>query len=139
MCLGKPLTSQGDSVAILADRGWQSSGFHLTAGKSYRISSEGQFVVRKGNPAWESEANGITIEYANGRPLGMLLGSVRRDEPEPGVSSLNAPFTIGMERVLKPNTTGTLYLRVNDLVSGYGDNDGEVTVRVQPIEGRKDK
>lgn len=129
---GRPLTSQGGSFDLLANRGWQSTGLYLEGGKPYLITTEGKYVVRKQEPAWVSQANGISIEYVNGRPIGMLLGCVRPDEPRPGVASMNAPFTVGVSRTLTPSASGTLYLKVNDSVGGYADNDGQVTITVKP-------
>jgi hypothetical protein len=69
-------------ISIAADRGWQSSGMKLEAGKSYRISAKGRYQIAaeqidgKLQP-WPCEPGGVTIEYHAGRPLGMLLGAIR--------------------------------------------------------------
>ena len=73
---------------IAADRGWQSSGVWLEAGKTYHVAASGryQIAVEKngdGEKAWSCEPGGVTIEYHDGRPLGELLGAVE----ERGVGS----------------------------------------------------
>src|SRR5205085_1000835 len=37
------LPNDGATIAVVADRGWQSSGFELEAGKTYSLSAQGQF------------------------------------------------------------------------------------------------
>jgi hypothetical protein len=130
---GLPITSQGRRFEMQTDRGWQSSRVRLEAGQAYSITAEGQFLVRSQPQLWRSEAGGITIEYVDGRPLGMLLGSLRPDEAQPGLAALNAPFAIGTARILKPRRSGTLYLRVNDAGAGYADNEGQLSVEVKPV------
>lgn len=130
---GLPVTSQGRDFQLQTNRGWQSSGIRLAAGQAYSIRTSGQFLVRQQPQPWKSEAGGITIEYVAGRPLGMLLGGLRRDEAQPGIATLNVPFPIGVARILKPQAGGTLYLRVNDAGAGYADNEGQLTVVVQPV------
>ncbi len=74
--LGTPTTTRVDSR-----QGWQSTGLRLQAGHRYRIKADGRYQLNQGDPAWVSEAGGVTIEYCQGRPLGMLLAAVR---PESG-------------------------------------------------------
>ena len=117
---------------IAADRGWQSSGVWLEAGKSYRVSGERPLPNRgrttsDGAQTWPCEPGGVTIEYHDGRPLGMLLGAIverrsgdgrgrhvvcqaDRDWPRHARSSRRA--------------SGTLYLRVNDSAARLDDNRG---------------
>ena len=129
---GLPITSRGRTVKLETNRGWQSSGIRLDAGKTYTITANGRFVVRTDPRPWYSEAGGVTMDYIDGRPLGVLLGSIRLNRAQPGLAALNAPFSIGVARTLTPETSGTLYLRVNDKGIGYADNDGRLTVEVKP-------
>ena len=74
-------TGKPRSVTIAADRGWQSSGVWLEAGKSYHVTASGRYQIaaeksNDGEKAWPCEPGGVTIEYHDGRPLGMLLGAM---------------------------------------------------------------
>jgi hypothetical protein len=125
-------------ISISADRGWQSSGMKLEAGKSYRISATGRYQIAveqlDGKPqSWPCEPGGITIEYHNGRPLGMLLGAIRPENAATATTkdTFAEPFAIGLETTFKPTTGGTLYLRVNDSPACLDDNQGSISVTVQ--------
>ena len=129
---GKPLTVTPQSIDVAADRGWQSSGIELEAGKKYRLEATGQFqVADKGKP-WMSEAGGVTIRYVHGQPLGLLQAAVRPDDFDATKeqSPLASPQPVGLDSVLTPTHSGTLYLRINDAPGELADNSGKLTVRV---------
>lgn len=122
-------------VDVQADRGWQSTGVALEAGRTYRIRARGQYQVALENgKAWPCEAGGVTLEYYDGMPLGVLLGAIvpENTASRPAEAGLAAPFVIGLERELVPKTSGTLYLRVNDSPAKLGDNRGRLTIEVEP-------
>jgi len=120
---------------VRADRGWQSSGILLAAGKTYRVRANGQFQIAvEDGAAWPCEAGGVTIEYYGGLPLGKLLGAVvpLDDAARPTEAGFAAPVEIGLECEFAPQTSGTLYLRVNDSAAKLGDNRGRLTIEVEP-------
>lgn len=139
---GKPLVGIPRKVTIAADRGWQSSGVWLEAGKSYRIQARGRFEIAaetkdgKVTP-WPCEPGGVTLEYYDGHPLGMLLGAIdaRGDESQPPPSHVGFahPIAIGLGATLKPEASGTLYLRVNDSAGKLADNHGSLTVSIEAV------
>ncbi len=127
-------------VEIASDRGWQSSGLRLEAGKSYKIIAVGRYQIASEQiegktQVWSCEPGGITIEYNDGHPLGMLLGAIYADgEAAPNAEqSFANPVAVGLQTVLKPATGGTLYLRVNDSAGRLDDNRGTLTVAIEPI------
>jgi hypothetical protein len=150
---GTPLDGKPRSVTIAADRGWQSSGVWLEAGKTYHVTASGRYQIatetsNDGEKAWPCEPGGVTIEYQDGRPLGMLLGAVvkgSRNE-ERGASEESGknmdgktrssntgfahPFATGLGCTVTPEVSGTLYLRVNDSAARLDDNRGTLTIRV---------
>lgn len=132
---GTPLRGQPRTATIAADRGWQSSGVLLEAGKSYRLSATGRFQIAVEDvngveTQWPCEAGGVTIEYHAGHPLGMLLGAVVPSKAS-GNSGFARPLAIGLGRTITPEVSGTLYLRVNDSAARLGDNRGALTIRVE--------
>ncbi|MEM7311943.1 MAG: LecA/PA-IL family lectin [Planctomycetota bacterium] len=128
--VGAPIPEGGRSVAVTSDRGWQSTGLRMEAGKTYRVLAKGRFLVRQRPQKWWSEAGGITLEYVNKLPLGMLVGNIRLDEPLPGTSNLAVPIPIGLNRRIVAAGNGTLYLKINDHPGALGDNSGQLTVKV---------
>jgi hypothetical protein len=83
--------------------------------------------------AWPCEPGGVTIEYVDGHPLGMLLGAVVEDDAaaRPAEAGLAEPVTIGLGAEITPRASGTLYLRVNDSAANLGDNRGALTIEVE--------
>ena len=110
----------------------------LEAGKSYEVTATGRFQIaaeqaRRHAKPWLSEPGGVTIDYHDGRPLGILLGAIdSRDKPAAGANPTFAnPVVIGFHTTLKPTASGTLYLRVNDSASKLDDNRGTITVKIE--------
>ena len=135
---GKPLAARPQTVTISVDRGWQSSGAWLDAGKSYIITATGRYQIAADkisgeSKPWPSEPGGVTIDYHDGRPLGMLLGAIdsRNTKSQSTAASFADPIAIGLRATLKPTTSGTLYLRVNDAASKLADNRGTLTVKIE--------
>ena len=135
---GKPLVGPAYTATIVADRGWQSSGAWLDAGKSYDVTATGRYQIADeqhggATTPWFSEPGGVTIDYHDGRPLGILLGAIdSRDKAVAGANPTFAnPVVIGLHTILKPTVSGTLYLRVNDSASKLDDNRGTITVKIE--------
>jgi hypothetical protein len=128
---GKPLGSEGATIQIAANRGWQNSGIRIEAGKNYHLTAEGRYRVVKGKdgfPDWISEPGGVSIRYYRWRPLGLLQATVL---PTKASNSLLKPLNVGLETTLTPETSGTLLLRINDSPAELEDNEGEATVRIE--------
>jgi hypothetical protein len=127
-----PLSPGGASVVVQTSRGWQSSGLRLEAGKTYTVRASGRYQLTAGERPWQCEAGGVTIRYCAGKPLGMLLGAVSDSGgAAPAKSPLTTPIPIGNRAELTPQTTGTLYLKINEPAGALADNAGTLTVRVQ--------
>lgn len=133
----EPISADGHRIRIAADRGWQSTGVKLTAGTSYEITAAGQFQVGHTSKPWLCEPNGVTIEYYQGRPLGMLVAAVRDDDaPLRGLTPLARAEPIGLHRLWSPAGSGTLYLKINESPAGLADNQGHITVEIRPQPGQ---
>jgi hypothetical protein len=126
-----PLASGGGQVRVAADRGWQSSRLRLEAGKKYRLRATGRYQVAREPKVWWCEPGGVTIRYYAGQPLGILLAAVRPDERrDDEISPLVHPQVIGLGATLKPEQSGTLYLRINDSPAELADNAGTLDVEI---------
>ncbi len=158
---GQPLPDGGKKVSIAADRGWQSSGVRVEAGREYRLTAAGRFQVADKPRAWWCEPGGVSIRYVGGRPLGVLLAAVREEpgekatiqKPSPLAGKDRArdtaaddsrasgavqvdggfltPVVVGLGTTLVPKQTGTLYLRVNDSPAELADNAGSLDVKIE--------
>ena len=124
------------ATKIAADCGWQSSGWPLKAGKSYRVEAKGRFEIANDGEPWPCEPNGVTIEYHDGRPLGALLGAIWSRDPNTSEPSFAKPMVIGVGATIRPDRDGMLFLRVNDSPAKLGDNAGSVEVRMEPLDPR---
>jgi hypothetical protein len=127
---GEPLNRNAAKVTIAADRGWQSSGVWLDAGKLYRILATGRYKIAseqigESEQHWQCEPGGVTIGYHDGRPLGMLLGAI---DGRTSKANLASPIEIGLGATINPAASGTLYLRVNDSAGRLGENRGVLSV-----------
>jgi hypothetical protein len=135
---GKLLSGTTQTVTIAADRGWQSSRVWLVADTSYEITATGRYQIAEEQhegtaKPWFCESGGVTIDYHDGRPLGILLGAIdSRHKPATGANPTFAnPVAIGLHTILKPTASGTLYLRVNDSASQLDDNRGMINVKIE--------
>lgn len=128
---GQPLPAGGATATIVADRGWQSTGIRLQAGRSYQITATGRFRVANEAKPWYSEPDGVTIRYHDGLPLGMLLAAVQPDHVGNGVTPLIKPLAVGAAGTLTPEQDGTLYVKINEATAGLADNEGSVRVTVK--------
>ena len=116
-----------ETLSLAADRGWQSSGWKLKAGEKYRVSAKGRYQIAHRKQPWPCEPGGVTLEYHEGHPLGMLLGLLRVE----GENQLPQPVAIGLEEVIQPESDAILYLRVNDSPARLSDNLGTLQVSIE--------
>lgn len=119
---------------VHADSSWQCTQVAVQEGDRLRITASGRVVLATVPRPWESEAQGISIKYASGKPIGRLLGVVL-----PSVGKDGKPLTrvdhpeildIGPDTTVNMPASGTLYLRVNDLWSERRDNSGSYQIEI---------
>jgi hypothetical protein len=128
----KVIDETGLKVTLRADRGWQSSGAKIEAGKTYVIKVGGRYVLRVAPTKWESEPNGVTVHYHRGNPMGMIVGAMLDEAAPPRPTSpllKSVPLGSGLEFLAK--ASGVLYLKVNESAGGLADNQGEFTLEVR--------
>ena len=127
-----PLPAAGATVTIAADRGWQSSGFAVEPGKTYKISATGRYLVAKAPQPWPCEPGGITIHYHRGKPLGMLVAAIGDIKLEKDtITPLAKPTGVGTLAEITPTFAGTLYLSINEAAGGLADNEGALSVKIE--------
>jgi len=129
---GQPLTTETHVCEVKADQGWQSTSIRIQKNTPYRIQATGQFTVAQEPKPWISEADGISIQYFDSRPLGQLLGVVYNAETTKA-DAFAKPIPIGSDRILTPEHDGTLYLRINDRWSQLRDNTGKLKIAISKV------
>ena len=122
---------QPNQFSIRADHGWQVTPFAVQAGDHLRISAEGRFQVRETSQPWMSEANGVTIDYYRGRPLGLLLMSVIDDQQ---IGDVREGHAVGTSAEIVVKQAGRLGFRINESPAALDDNLGELKVTIDKIE-----
>lgn len=130
----RPLPAEGIELQVAVDRGWQSAGIQLDAGRRYRIEARGRYQLKQEPQVWWCEPNGVTIRYCRGLPLGMLLGAVVDEQHAAAdAAPLLRPGALGLGVETRPGHSGTLYLRINDYPAELADNVGQLAVSVHPL------
>lgn len=126
---------QGQTVRkdIKADQGWQSIGVRLPPGTTVRIDAEGQCTINQNPKPWISEPAGVTIHYANDRPLGQCLACVipNLTSEKQWVPSLTIQPIDGPKE-LKIKQYSWLLLRINDHLDDLDNNRGGYRATLQP-------
>ncbi len=118
------------TVDVHSDRGWQSAEMTLTQGQSCEVSAVGRFTLASDPKPWVSEANGVSIRYYDGQPLGRLLAVVLSYEN--GRVTMSPVIPLSNRSTLTAPINGTVYLRLNDHWGELSDNTGSIQVTVQP-------
>src|SRR4029078_4289111 len=63
------------TAKFAVDQGWQSTGWILKAAQKYAVPANGRYQTARDDNPGPCEPGGVTIEYHDGRPLGVLLGA----------------------------------------------------------------
>jgi hypothetical protein len=127
---GRPLGPPA-RVEVAADRGWQNSGLALEKGRTYDLTAHGRCALDViGDTRIESEADGISLGWYRGRPLGRLLAAQWIAEPADGSRSRFVIVGEGAKAEITAPTDGPLYLRINEPPGSLADNAAALTVDV---------
>ncbi|MDO4628412.1 MAG: hypothetical protein Q4C70_04445 [Planctomycetia bacterium] len=132
-----------DIQKICATSGWQNTGIHVKKGEKIQIRAKGRFEVfcSPKSETWECDPNGITIDYVNGQPRGILQAVFLPDEeiltPETmnnrEVGTFYMPMAIGTRKTLTVPFSGTLLLRLNARPSDIEASSGECLVEITDV------
>jgi hypothetical protein len=134
--LWSEVSARPQQLQVQAERGWQPSGYWFGAETRIRLSAAGRSVLEgagaDGARAWESEPAGITIDYAQGRPLGELQAVLVKREPD-GVPQR---LSVGAGSELQVPAGSELWLRINDFEGQRRGNSGGYQVQLQSAADR---
>jgi len=143
--------------SINAAHGWQQTRLTVKAGDRLVIQSTGRFKVGQTVvPAkatkddlsaagsqiypWHSEANGVTLEYYRGQPLGMLTAGVLFSDAQLEKATGQLAWTVrsvpagGFKREITIPVDGVLCFRINESPAKLSDNQGALDVRCKRLQ-----
>jgi len=113
--------------SISAHKGWQSTGWQITSGETYHLTATGDVILATDPKPWVSHPNGITLEYFDKKPIGRLTGIIIA----PSMNQIPELIDIGKETTWTANTSGTLFLRINDAWNSLNDNSRRYQVELE--------
>ena len=118
------------SMRLDVAHGWQVAPFTLAAGQQVEVSAGGRFTIRDAPQRWEAEADGVTIEYHRGEPLGRLLACVLPLKPVTGryLPELEV-VAIGHSATVTATEASWLLLKINEPAAALADNEGQLELR----------
>jgi hypothetical protein len=116
-------------TAISSQTGWQPTGLYLNTGDKFYVEYRGgswtvdfknfPYIGLAGYTAEVDKTIAVGYKFDSSLPYGYLLGRVKNGK-EILIGNQRGPFTA--------DGNGYLSLRINDLDSSLGDNDGSITV-----------
>ena len=142
----KPRQEPGDSFDVRSDHSWQKTSFKVQVGERIRIKCNSRFQIGASKHTgadeshpWPCEANGITLEYYRGRPLGILMAGVLVPEKEAAnikeaIAGLLDPIAVGQDSIIEIKRNGTLCFRINESPAKLADNQGALEVTIEKLE-----
>jgi len=130
-----PSAGAAETARLQADRGWQSTGIKLQPATTYTITASGRYQIGTQPQIWWSEPPGVTLEYHDGVPRGMIVAALHNDENplSGGVTPLLKSIKLGSGRQLTSGPGGVLYVRVNEAGNSLADNAGQFTISVKRV------
>jgi len=132
---GRPLDADRE-IRVESDRGWQNTGIDLAAGAACRFRAAGRCTIGRLPPPHdallETEADGISLEWYRGRPVGRLLLAQWVEAPAGGGRPRFVVVAEGAAGEFTAPTSGPLYARVNDAPGALADNEGHLSATIAP-------
>ena len=146
--------SNETQIQVASDRGWQVSDIEVKKGQRFKFSAKGRFNLGKlkinsnGDQSQtngrepesfeiQSEANGVTLFYYRGRPLGELqlgIWNPNAVDSQSRTAGLIEFQPIGLQKSIEFDRDGILCFRVNESPAKLGDNQGTLEVTLERLE-----
>lgn len=135
---GRPLTGRA-RVDVRADRGWQNTGLAATAGRGYALEAAGRCRVGTlvdaatgAETVLESTADGISLRWYRGRPIGRLMIAQWRGDVADGDRPGFDVVAEGAGAAFTARHDGPLYVRINEPPGERADNEGSLVLDITP-------
>lgn len=122
-------------IAVVAGRGWQHSGCGLVKAGRYRLEASGRCTIgAMQGTTIETDADGISLDWYRGRPLGRLLAAQWVDQPAGGGRPTFVILGEGAETAVTAVIDGPLYLKLNEPPGSLADDKGSLAVDLRPAQ-----
>jgi hypothetical protein len=118
-----------------SERGWQSTGLTVEAGRKFQVRSSGEYSIANRPRPWRCQPDGVTLEYHRGQPVGRVMMAIANVQPKAKsvITPLNV-LAVGREATIVADQTGELFFRVNEAYGNLFDNQGTFDVQITPID-----
>jgi hypothetical protein len=136
------LSDEEKHYELKSDRSWQYLNQQVKAGQKYRVTAKGRFEVGSSEvdgqqKPWPCEANGITIDWYRGRPLGevqMMVLPSNREAPILPRICCTSPISVGKGGEFVADIDGMLCFRINESPTNLRDNRGSLRLAIEKVE-----
>ena len=119
-------------VEVAAGQGWQNVGVSLESGRRYELHATGRCTLgRIGDTTIETEADGISLDWYRGRPLGRLLAAQWVEAPADQERPRFMVIGEGAAATIDAVADGPLYLKLNEPPGDLADDAGSLTVEIR--------
>lgn len=135
-------SGMANQYELKTDRSWQVLRMNVRTGDKFRVSASGRFevgssVVGDRVKPWPCEANGVTIDYFRGRPLGEFHATILPTSLEKSLLSTickQPPIAIGLSKVITADVDGLLCFRINESPANLADNRGTLKITIENVD-----
>ncbi|MCA9059421.1 MAG: hypothetical protein KDA85_13025, partial [Planctomycetaceae bacterium] len=124
----RPLDAEPVHCEVAATNGWQPSGVIVTADQQVHVAATGEVTLNHTSRPWNATADGITVRYHRGLPIGTLTAMIVAGDG----SFASRRVAVGSQRTFTSPQTGQLWLQVNDFADDRSNNSGHYTVEITP-------
>ncbi|MEM7474891.1 MAG: DUF1570 domain-containing protein [Planctomycetota bacterium] len=127
----RKLGSQEIQLTLSTQESWQASGFYVLEGTKLQVRAKGKFRVAETSAPWISTADGVSLEYYRGQPLGRLMLGFAM--PRNGTSKTEklTIVPLGMESETVAPLSGELHFRINESPGALQDNQGDLQIELK--------
>ena len=130
--LGFPQKSEFE---LESSRSWQPTGFLVKSGERIRIVAKGSMTLDDSPRPWLSYADGVTLEYHEGHPVGRLMAVVAGPQEGAAKYSVRTPLlAAGSDTTITAPAAGELHFRVNEKASELSNNRGKLSITIERLE-----
>ena len=129
------LPANGGSTTVKASQGWQTTGWRMEAGRRYLLRASGrcrvgQIEQENGVLDLESTADGISVDWYRGRPVGRLLVAQWDESPASGERPSFQILGEGGDVTFTAASDGPLFLKINNHPVSLPRSHGHLAIKV---------
>ena len=96
------------------------------------LKASGSYEIAQQPKPWVCTAEGVTLEYYRGQPLGKLMMVVLAPQPNESATEFIEVIPVGSQSQWQAKQDGELFFKVNESSGSIGDNTGELTIQLEP-------